>query len=389
MKTKKGISLIMSLAMIAGLASCSKQPKNNINIAPSYNYEVSNDNSVFENQIASTLEKNEENVICETANNGYVTCSDSDFKLSNGLKQKFIDTINNFDKEDIAFKVYDAKTGTTFGYNTAEPFNGACIVKTSVVLYLLMLAEQGKVNLGKTIPYPGNIVAGSGYLNGYYNGYQAYTGKPITILEYMYHSLYYSDNNGYRVLWKYLVNSGYYNNYKTFMNDINAKSLCVGTDIMWVRGANATSGVNVMKAVRDFCHSSEKKYNANYEFVDGHNLKTMSGANYNMFTYGQILYWIMRYGKYDYFEQRTGKKAITKTGFVSGSGDYSCRNATTIFYTNDRILYACVLTKYHSADRRTVAMNNMIDCIDLLAKEYNIHTNLTNIAIVYKYNKRS
>lgn len=389
MKTKKGISLIMSLAMVAGLASCSKQPNNNITINPSYNYEVDNENSKFEEPIISTLEKDEENVICEVANNGYVTCSDSNFALSSSLKQKFINTINNFDKEDIAFKVKDASTGTTFGYNTAEPFNGACIVKTSVILYLLMLAEQGKVNLGKTIPYPGNVVSGSGYLNGYYNGYQAYTGKPITILEYMYHSLYYSDNNGYRVLWKYLVNSGYYNNYKTFMTNINAQSLCVGTNIMWVRGATATAGANVMKATRDFCHSSEKKYNANYKFVDGNNLKTMSGAKYNMFTYGQIIYWIMRYSKYDYFEQRTGKKAITKTGFVSGSGDYSCRNAITIFYTNNRIVYACVLTKFHSADKRTVAMNSMIDCIDLLAKEYNNYLAKTNKTIVYTNYKRS
>lgn len=389
MKTKKVVSLIMSLAMVAGLASCSKQPNKNINITPSYNYEVSNENNEFEKPIASTLEKDEDSEIREVINNGYVSCSDSDFALSGSLKQKFANTINNFDKGDIAFKAWDAETGATFGYNTAEPFNGACIVKTSVVLYLLILAEQGKVNLGKTIPYPGNVVAGSGYLNGYYNGYQAPTGKPITILEYMYHALYYSDNNGYRVLWKYLVNSGYYNDYKTFMTNINAKSLCVGTDIMWVRGANATSGVNIMRATRSFCHVSKAKYNANYKFVDGNNLKTMSGANYNMFTYGQIIYWIMRYSKYDYFEQRTGKKAITKTGFVSGSGDYSCRNATTIFYTNDRIIVASVLTKFHSASQRTAAMNNMIDCIDALAKEYNQHVNITNKALTYTNNKRS
>ncbi|HOZ54233.1 MAG TPA: serine hydrolase [Bacilli bacterium] len=370
--TKKIVSGIMSLAMIAGLASCTKYPEKG-----TYSIDINHANTQstifddFKDKVeVGDLYKDENTTTNTVANNGYVKCSDPNFKLSSGLIQKINNTINNFDKDDIAFKMEDVVTGTTFSYNTGQTFNGACIVKTSVVLYLLKLAEAGYIDINKTIPYPGNIAPGSGYLNGYYNGYQARTGQLFSIYEYMYYCQYYSDNNAYRVLWKYLINSPYYDAYVRYMNGIDAKSLCVGKNIMWVRAAKAGDTVNVMKSLRAFCHSSTKKFNVNKTFVDGNNLKKMSNASYNDFTLGQVIYWIMRYSKYDYFEQRTGYKAISKTGFVSGSGDYSCRNGMSIFYTPDGMVYASILTKYHSASGRTAAVNGIIDSMALIEKEY-------------------
>lgn len=244
--------------------------------------------------------------------------------MSVALNQRLTNTINSMGKTDIAFQVLDLATNTTFNYNLNGKFNGACIVKPSVVLYLLKLAEVGKIDLNEIIPYPGNVVSGSGYLNGFYNGYQARTGQKFSVYEYMYHALYYSDNNAYRILWKKLINSGYYEQYKAYMEEIGAESLTVSKDIMWVRGAQADDGVNIMKAIYEYKDSSSGNVNIDYQFVDGHNLADM--AKRDVVTYGELLYWIMANGEYDYIENKTGNFSVSKTGFVSGNGPYSSRN---------------------------------------------------------------
>lgn len=364
MKTKKGISLIMSLAMIAGLASCANKSEK-VEINKDF---VNEYNNTAEDGDINSLEYGDNDYVVSQLSSTGVVCSDPNFKIPSDINASIMSAINNFSKSNVAFKLEDVNTGTTFSYNTSQTFNGACIVKTSVVLYLLRLAEMGLINLNTTIPYPGNVVSGSGYLNGYYSGYQAPTGKKITILEYMFHALYYSDNNAYRVLWKYLSNSNYWGTYKNWMEAINAKSLCPSKDLMWVRSAKAPDTVNVMKVMRNFCHNSTKKFNCNKTFVDGNNLIKLSHAKSNYLTYGQIIYWIMRDGKYDYIQSLTGDIAISKTGFVGGEGSLSCRNLMS--YWQEDSCYVAILSKWGSEYGRKQVMNKIISSLDSLKAAY-------------------
>ena len=333
-------------------------------------------------------------IIINPTPNLVVTCSDCNFDISTDLMDKINYTINNFNKNDISFQVYDLETNATINYNLDEKFNGACIVKPSIVLYLLKLAEVGKIDLNQVIPYPGNLVGGSGYLNGYYNGYQAYTGQKITVFEYMYFCLYYSDNNSYRILWKLLIDSGYFENYQEYMKEIDAESLCVSKDSMWVRGATAEAGVNIMKEIFSFSQSSILKYNVDFKQLDGHNLATIPKENNfpgdNTFnkelTFGEIIYWIMADGKYDYIEAETGNFSVTKTGFVSGNGSISCRNLISISY-GERTYIICLLTKFNDENARKAVVNDLLSELNQVIIEFDNYLKLENKnGLVKKFN---
>lgn len=389
-KIKKTLSVLSSIFIISsGLAACQNDQGEPINSSTSIT-EVTTDEPTTLSEttslpIITTTEVETTKVVTqpvvteaqttvkpkeEYASNSLVTCSDVNFQMSVVLNQRLTNTINSMGKTDIAFQVLDLATNTTFNYNLNGKFNGACIVKPSVVLYLLKLAEVGKIDLNEIIPYPGNVVSGSGYLNGFYNGYQARTGQKFSVYEYMYHALYYSDNNAYRILWKKLINSGYYEQYKAYMEEIGAESLTVSKDIMWVRGAQADDGVNIMKAIYEYKDSSSGNVNIDYQFVDGHNLADM--AKRDVVTYGELLYWIMANGEYDYIENKTGNFSVSKTGFVSGNGPYSSRNLIAISY-GERTYIICILTKFHDESTRKAAMNYAIVETYELIKEYDAY----------------
>ncbi len=374
MKTKKFVSLALSLASVLGLASCAKNPKEAIiknDISNEYieTFKEESSSPSVENTYKETVPSDgtTDYDAAEIASTG-IYCSDPNYSIPADIKNNLMSAINNFNSSNVSFKLEDINTGTTFSYNAGQTYNGACIVKTSVVLYLLRLAEMGLVDLNKTIPYPGNVVSGSGYLNGYYNGYQAPTGKKFTILEYMFHALYYSDNNAYRILWKYLCNSNYWNTYTKWMEAIGAKSLCPSKDLMWVRSAKAPDAVNVMKAMRSFCHNSKNKFDCNKTFVDGNNLIKLSHSDSNYLTYGQIIYWIMRYGLYDYIESLTEETAISKTGFVSGNSGLACRNLMS--YWQEEGCNVAILSKWGSEYGRKKVMNDIIKSLDQLQAAY-------------------
>ena len=297
-----------------------------------------------------------------------IVSSDPNFVISDELRSKMEKTIKNFNSSNVAFSLYDLNTGVAINYNNQEGFNGACIVKPGIVLYLLTLAEKGELDLNIKLKYPGNYSSGSGYLNGYYSGYQAYTGQEFTLLELMYHALYYSDNNAYRLLYRYVIDNNYYDDYEKMMDEIDAKSLKVSKDSMWVRQANSSDGVNLILALNDFIESSRNGMNVDQKFVDGGNLAKASGHEY--LTYGEILYWIMINGKYDYLENYTGITSLTKTGFVSGSGNISCRNDISLCYA-DNPYALCLLTKYNDENTRKTTVKKLLIDLNSIMEEYN------------------
>ena len=297
-----------------------------------------------------------------------IVSSDPNFVISDELRSKIEKTIKKFNSTNVAFSLYDLNTGVTINYNNQEGFNGACIVKPGIVLYLLTLAEKGELDLNIKLKYPGNYSSGSGYLNGYYSGYQAYTGQEFTLLELMYHALYYSDNNAYRMLYKYIKDNEYFEGYTSLMHEAGADSLTVSTDSMWVRSAMADDGVHLILALNDFIESSRNGMNVDQKFVDGGNLAKASGHEY--LTYGEILYWIMINGKYDYLENYTGITSLTKTGFVSGSGNLSCRNDISLCYA-DNPYALCLLTKYNDEDLRKSTVKSLLKYLNEVMNEYN------------------
>ena len=200
-----------------------------------------------------------------------IISSDPNFEISDDLRKKIERTIINFNAQNVAFSIYDIDSGVTIEYNRLEGFNGACIVKPGVVLYLLKKAENNELDLTEKLRYPGNIASGSGYLNGYYNGYQARTGQEFTLLELIYHTLFYSDNNAYRMLYKYILENNYYDEYKIMMKQIGASSLAVTENSMWVRGAKSKDGIKLILAINNFINSSKNGINANQKFVNGDN----------------------------------------------------------------------------------------------------------------------
>ncbi len=297
----------------------------------------------------------------------FIECSDSEFEISEELLSKINKTINNFGSDKLSFDIYDIETQNSFSYNLDSTYNGACIVKPSVVMYLCSLADSGLIDLNEEISYEGNVVSGSGYLNGYYNGYQASYGQKFTILELMYHTLYYSDNNAYRLLYHYLKNSSYYDGYSSYMDNIDATSLKVSKDSMWVRNAKARDGVNVMKDLYDMKDEFINLFNVDQVFVDGNSLSKISGRN--EIPFGEIPYYMMANAKYDYIENTTGNYSITKTGFVSGNGSLSCRNLVSISY-GKRTYLICLLTKGNSEDLRKSTVNKILPLLNDVVNEY-------------------
>ena len=306
-------------------------------------------------------------------------CTDDNFMISDELSSKINKTIRNFGKNRISFDVYDIETGNSFYYNLDETFNGACIVKPSVVMYLCKLADNGLIDLNEKLTYEGDVTGGSGYLNGYYNGYYASYGQKFTILELMYHTLYYSDNNAYRLLHHYLVNSSYYDGYVSYMDSIDANSLKVSKDIIWVRKAQAKDGVNVMKDLYNMKDECVNTFNVDEVFVDGNSISKIAGKS--ELSYGEIPYYIMKDGKYDYIEKQTGNVSITKTGFVSGDGSLSCRNLVSISY-GKRTFLICLLTKGNNEDLRKSTVNKILSLLNDVVNEYDDYTKENNMVLV-------
>lgn len=401
--TKRLISGTLCLPILLTLNSCEKKYKinsdgifsttsnyiiddNNITTEYSSNITIDYDDldtysntEAFSNEESITMHE-ETTVKVETTENDFdhddiIIYSDPNFRVSYNLSKSISEVVNNFGKNNISFQVYDLETQNTFSYNLNSTYNGACIVKPSVVIYLCKLAELGLINLNDTIKYEGNVVSGSGYLNGYYNGYQASTGQKFTMLELMYHTLYYSDNNAYRLLHHYLVDSEYYDDYCSYMNQINAESLKVNDDIIWVREAKVDDGVNIMRGLYDFYNESVNTFDVSQVFVDGNSLKDISQKS--ELTFGEIPYYIMANGKYDYIENQTGNFSITKTGFVSGCGNLSCRNLVSISY-GKRTFFICVLTKFNSEDLRKSTVNSILNLLNNVVNEYDDYCNTSN-----------
>ena len=300
-----------------------------------------------------------------------LVCTDDNFNISDELSNKINKAINNFGKDRVSFDVYDLETGNSFYYNLDETFNGACIVKPGIVMYLCKLADNGLIDLNETLAYEGDVTGGSGYLNGYYNGYYASYGQRFTLLELMYHTLYYSDNNAYRLLHHYIVNSSYYDGYSAYMDSINATSLKTSKDSIWVRKAQAKDGVNVMMDLYNMQNECFNTVNVDEVFVDGNSISKIAGKS--EITYGQLPYYIMRDGKYDYIEKETGNLSITKTGFVSGSGSLSCRNLISISY-GKRTYLICLLTKGNDENLRKSTVNKVLSLLNEVINEYDEYT---------------
>ena len=369
--TKRLLCGTLTIPFILTLNSCSKKYKVNydnnydqstVRFSSSYYEETLNDVTNELNEIITTS-TTKEDLSTDIAlpdirdNHDIVLCSDDYFQISEDLKESIYKVVNNFGEKNISFSICDLETNNTFCYNTEQTYNAACIVKPSIVIYLCKLAEDGLVDLNDTIKYEGNVISGSGYLNGYYySGYQAPTGKKFTILELMYHTLYYSDNNAYRLLHHYLVNSEYYEDYCSYMDIIDAASLKANKDIIWVRKAKVNDGVNVIRGLYNFYETSINSIDVRQTFVDGNSLYKISGKE--RLTYGEIPYYIMGKAKYDYLENETGNYSITKTGFVSGCGNLSCRNLISMSY-GERPFFICLLTKGNSEDLRKSTVNKI------------------------------
>ena len=384
---KAAISLLLSAISVLTLSSCIKQTKKKqAEEEPRNISQETTSESVNNNFYIDSVEENtnvpETTVIVETqtlppariesnTTNNYelnITSSDYGFEISEELREKIERTIINFDEQNVAFSLYDIDSDVSIQYNETEGFNGACIVKPGVVLYLLKKAENNELDLTEELEYPGNLVSGSGYLDGYYNGYQAYTGQEFTLLELMYHALYYSDNNAYSMLHSYMIDNGYYYEYRNMMSQIGATSLIVPEDSIWVRQAESRDGIKLILALNSFINTSQNGMNVDRYFVNGENLAEKVGKVY--LTYGEILYQIMIDGKYDYLENCTGITCLTKTGFVSGSGSLSCRNIISLCY-GDHLYAICLLTKYNDEDYRKEVVDSLLVYLNEVMIEYN------------------
>lgn len=146
--------------------------------------------SIFENEYIYVADSTDEKMLENYQNN------------LNYFKEQLYTTFKN-NREVVSFLYYDICTGYSFSYNEAVEFPTASTIKTSLAIYIMDLASQGKTDLEKKLTYSANFsYGGTGVLQG------QSVGTQYTVAQLLEHMIVNSDNIAYRIL---LAEYGYKN----------------------------------------------------------------------------------------------------------------------------------------------------------------------------------
>ncbi len=199
------ISVFLCFLLVAAIITVNLKESNSFKETPD-NFkavEPINYNNTFDVSDFTGTELNTIDIASKQYINNVINVVDSNFRISDELTNKIMNSINSFGTAT-AFYIVSLDDGMTVAYNVDKQFETASSIKAPYALWIYKQIAAGAISADQIIPYESYYYnPGTGVVKN------SAPGTPYTVRDLVYYSLHESDNVAHIMLHKTFGVKGY------------------------------------------------------------------------------------------------------------------------------------------------------------------------------------